>query len=333
MEVGWAVVGCGDIAHKRVTPAIKSQAQSRLVAFHSRNRDRAEMFASEHEADYGSQDLDRILGDDRIAVVYVASEVDRHCETAVTALSAGKHVLVEKPMASNVGECRTMVESADTAGAHLSVAYYARFLEKSRVMKRVIQEGRLGKVVRAVVRNVSYYNPDPEDPKFWRVTGRGAGNCLADVGSHRLDLLCYWLGRPTETVGLMDRLEMAYAACDTETVLARFESGAHVLAMANSNVPHPGRFPTSMEVYGTEGSLLTDPWSAEPVSIVGVDDEPVAISVPDNAHFPMIDDFASAISQGRQPEFDGTDGMWATAIIDGAYESSETGRAVTIAEA
>jgi len=106
-----------------------------------------------------------------------------------------------------------------------------------------------------------------------------------------------------------------------------------VLAMANSNVPHPGRFPTSMEVYGTEGSLLTDPWSAEPVTITGLDDQPIDISVPDNAHFPMIDNFATAISEGRRPEFDGTDGMWATAIIASAYESSETGHAVTIPEA
>jgi predicted dehydrogenase len=123
---------------------------------------------------------------------------------------------------------------------------------------------------------------------------------------------------------------MDYAACDTETALVRFQNGAHVIATANANVRNPGKWPTSVEIYGTEGSLLTDPWSTEPVTIVGVDCEPIAVSTCDNTHLPMIDDFTKAVSEGRKPQFDGTDGMWATAIIAGAYESSETGQAVTI---
>lgn len=164
---------------------------------------------------------------------------------------------------------------------------------------------------------------------------------LADVGSHRLDLLAYLMaGRPVAVCGFADRLSMTYEAADTETALVRFDGGAHVTVLANANVPHPlgtakpcppGRF-SSVEIYGTEGSLLTDPWSDEPVAVEGSDTEPLVVEQPANVHFPLIDDFARAIAQGRAPRFTGVDGMWATAVIAGTYESQRTGRVVKIEE-
>jgi predicted dehydrogenase len=331
MEIGWAIVGCSDIVEQRGAAAICSQAQSRLVAVHSRNKERADAFATTFSADYGTADLGAALADERIRAVYIATEVDRHRELTVAAANAGKHVLVEKPMALDVQECRTMVGAAERAGVHLAVAYYVRFYERSRIMKQVIEEGHLGQVVRAVVRNVGYYNPSEDDPKYWRVTKRGGGNCLADVGSHRLDLLCYLLGRPALVTGLADRLSMDYEACDTETALVRYENGAHVIAMANANVPNAGACSTSIEIYGTKGSLLTDPWNSDPIRVAGSDADFGAGKEPENRHFPMVDDFAGAIAEGRAPRFDGVDGMWATAIIAGAYDAARTGEAQPIA--
>ena len=330
MAVGWAIVGCSDIVEKRSGDAIAGQACSRLVALHSRNGERAREFAARFGAEYGTTDLDAILADGRVHVVYVANEVDRHREIALAALRAGKHVLVEKPMALDTGECMAMIEGARDAGRHLAVAYYSRFFEKSRAMKQAIEDGRLGHVVRAVVRNICYYNPAVEDPKYWRVTHRGGGNLLADVGSHRLDLLCYFLGRPARVSGLADRLSMSYQAADTESALVRMESGAHVVAMANANVRHPGTPTTSVEIFGTEGALLTDPWSDEPVTVVGSNEPPVPVHRPENNHAALVDDFAVAIAEGRAPRFSGIDGMWATAIIAGAHESARSGRAVDI---
>ena len=331
MSVGWAVVGCSDIVEKRGAAAICEQENSRLIAFHSRNAGRAEGFAATFGAEYGTDSLEEALADERVTAVYVATEVDRHSELTLAAIEAGKHVLVEKPMALDVAQCRVMIDTARQSELRLAVAYYVRFYEKSRVMKRVIDEGRLGKVVRAVVRNISFYNPSDDDPKHWRVTGRGGGNNLADVGSHRLDLLCYFLGEPECVTGLTDRLSMEYAACDTETALVRFANGAHVVAMANSNVRNPGPCATSVEIYGTEGALLTDPWNDEPVQVHGSDMEPIQVAVPANRHFPMIDDFARALAGGGHPRFDGVDGMWATAIIAGAYESARTGQTEPLA--
>ena len=340
-RVGWGVVGCSDIVERRAGDAIRQQAQSDLVAFHSRTRARAEAFAARFGAATAYDDLKGLLGDERIDVVYVATEVDRHAELTIAAAEAGKHVLVEKPMALDVDECRAMIAAAERHGVRLSVAYYARFFEKSAVMRRVIAEGALGTVVRATIEQLSYYDPDPSDPKYWRAAGRGGGNVLADVGSHRIDQLTFWLGRPVRVAGLADRLSMSYPAADTETALVQFEGGVHATVLANANVPRgirrtagPGdpTGETSIEIYGTKGALLTDPWSDAPVQVVGTDLPPIPCTRPENAHFPMIDDFSTAIAEGRAPRFSGVDGMWATAVIHGAYESARTGGFVEIGD-
>ena len=330
MTVGWAVVGCSDITEKRAAPAIRQQSASRLVCFHSRDLGRAEAFAERHGAESASDDLGQVLGDVRVDAVYIATEVDRHCDLALAALAAGKHVLVEKPMALDVAQCWRMIDAARSADRHLAVAYYARYLAKTRAMKRVVDGGLLGTIVRAVVWNVGHYNPAQNDPKYWRVAGRGGGNCLADVGSHRIDLLCYLLGAPVRVFGLADRLGSDYVACDTETALFQFAGGAHAVAMANANVKHAGRRSTSIEIYGTAGALLTDPWDDTPVTVVGRTDEPLAVSLPENRYDPMFASFADALAAGKAPEFSGVDGMWATAVIAGAYESALHGQAVGI---
>ncbi|MGH2355760.1 MAG: Gfo/Idh/MocA family protein [Chloroflexota bacterium] len=331
-RVGWGVVGCSDIVARRAGEAIVRQPQSKLVAFHSRNRERAAAFAARFGADHADDDLDQILARDEIEVVYVATEVDRHAALAIAAANAGKHVLVEKPMALDVAQCRAMIEAAARSGVSLAVAYYARFFEKSAAMKRVIEEGALGDVVRANVRVIGYYQPDPADPKAWRVSARGGGNQLADIGSHRLDLLAHFLGRPVRVCGFADRLTMPYEAADTETALVQFEHGAHATVLANANVAGAPASPTSIELYGTSGALLTDPWSDAPVEVVGatLGRPPIPVRRPENAHFPMIDDFAQAIVDGRPPRFGGVDGMWATAVIAGVYESARTGRIIPI---
>ncbi len=340
--VGWAIVGCSDIVERRAADAILQQPNSRIVAFHSRDLTRAQSFAQRFHADTAYHDLDKLLADDRIHAVYVATEVDRHAQQTIAACRAGKHVLVEKPMALTPDECRAMIDAANRHNVNLAVAYYARFFEKSAAMQRVIAEGHLGKIVRATITQLAYANPDPANPKYWRVTGRGGGNLLADVGSHRLDLLMYWLGRPARVAGLVDRLSMPYPAPDTETALVQFANGAHATVLASANIPRGIRKTagpsdpagdTSIELYGTEGALLTDPWSDAPIQVLvpnAASFQPITCTRPTNAHAPLMHDFATAILEHRPPRFPPIEALWTTAIIHGAAESARTNRFVEI---
>src|SRR5688500_12706805 len=167
--LGWAVVGCSDIVERRAADAILQQPQSTIVAFHSRSLSRAQSFAAKYYAPTATDDLDSLLADDRVDVVYVATEVDRHAEQTLAACKAGKHVLVEKPMALTADECRAMIAAAAAHNVNLAVAaYYVRFFEKTAAMKRVIDEGHLGQVVRATITQFHHTAFDPSSPRSWR---------------------------------------------------------------------------------------------------------------------------------------------------------------------
>ena len=330
-SIGWGVIGCSDIVEKRGAAAIREQTNSELVAFHSRDKERAEAFAARFEAKGAYDDVESLLADGRIDAVYIANEVDRHAELTIAAANAGKHVLVEKPMALNTKQCLAMIDAAKRNGVRLSVAYYARFFHKAQVMKQVMEAGALGEIVRGTIRLMRHFDPSPSDPKYWRVMARAGGNILADIGSHRLDLFVYFLGRPRRVCGFVDRLTMTYEGADTETGLVQFENGAHVTVLASANTPASDRS-TTMEIFGTRGALLMDPWSESPVEVLGSDMAPIPIQPYSNSHVPVVDDFVRAIVQGSAPRFSGVDGMWATTVIEGIYDSAATGKAVSVSD-
>ena len=117
MNIGWGIVGCGDIANKAVAPAINAQPDSRLVAFFSNTPERAEEMRAAHGAARAYSDLGDILADDEIQAIYVSSPVHRHAPETIAAAEAGKHVLCEKPMALDVAEAERMIAACDAAGS------------------------------------------------------------------------------------------------------------------------------------------------------------------------------------------------------------------------
>ncbi|QDU44001.1 Glucose--fructose oxidoreductase precursor [Symmachiella dynata] len=329
MTVGWGIVGCSDIVRRRAADAILAQPDSHIAAFFSHSS----ALADEHAARYGGRgytNLDALLADEDVSIVYVASPVERHAPETIAAANAGKHVLVEKPMALTAAQCDAMIAAAQANSVHCAVAYYARWLPKVREMKRLLDEQALGTVVRAHVAQLSEFNPAADDPKIWRVRGRAGGGALADVGSHRLDLLHYLLGPPVAVWAACDKTTHPdWQSPDTETVFVRYASGTHLTLVCNWNTPHGV---PAWELHGTQGSIVSDPWNAEPLTILGRDDFPVFESTyPDNAHFGVVHDFARADIENRPPEFPAEQGAWATRIIEAAQTASQTGRVVEFA--
>lgn len=123
MRLGWAISGTGDIINKAVAPAILEQGASELIGFYSRTAARAEEFARRFGAAQAWSDWEAMLRDPRVDVIYVGGEVSRHAPETVAAAAAGKHVVVEKPMALNAAECRRMVEACAAHHVGLAVAY------------------------------------------------------------------------------------------------------------------------------------------------------------------------------------------------------------------
>ncbi len=330
MSVHWAVIGCGDIANKAVAPAINDQPDSELVAMFSNTPERAEELRVAHGARRACSDLAEVLGSGDIDAVYVASPVHRHCPEAIAALRAGKHVIVEKPMALTVADCHEMMAAGDEAGVLLTAAYYRRFFPKSRRIRALLDDGAIGRPIACGITICSRANITPDNPKYWRlIPEQGGGGALMDVGSHRLDLACYFLGDPVAVSGFADRLARDdMQVPDTESLLCRMASGAHVHCTASWAISERA---DDLVIRGTEGTIEARPYDRAPLLLHrGGETESLDLSAADNWHFPLIDDFARAIVEGREPEFTARDGLQASRIMDGCYRSSESGETVRV---
>ncbi len=330
MSVRWAIIGCGDITNKAVAPAINAQADSELVALFSNSPERAEELRAAHRARRAVSDLDELLSADDIDAIYVASPVHRHAPETIAAVQAGRHVVVEKPMALTVADCRRMISAAEDAGVLLTCAYYRRFFPKSRRIRALLDEGAIGRPIVCEITICSRAQIAPDNPKYWRlIPEQGGGGALMDVGSHRLDLACYFLGDPVQVTGFADHLDRDdMLVPDTECLLARMESGAHVHCTASWATAERA---DDLIIRGSEGTIEARPYDRSPLLLHrGGETESFDLEPAANWHFPLIDDFARAIVEGRAPEFTARDGLQASRMMEGCYRSSETGQTVRV---
>ncbi|NLO05835.1 MAG: Gfo/Idh/MocA family oxidoreductase [candidate division WS1 bacterium] len=330
MPVRWAIIGCGDIANKAVAPAINGQPDSELVAFFSNTPQRAEQMRDEHGAERALSDLDELLAADDIDAVYVASPVNRHAPETIAALQAGKHVLCEKPMALSVADAERMIAMAEEAGLRLGVAYYRRFFPVSRKIRELLDAQAIGKPIVCEISICSRPMITADNPKYWRLFPEQAGGgALMDVGSHRLDLACYFLGEPATVTGLTDRLDRDdMAVPDIESLLCRMQCGTHLHCTASWAISARA---DELMIRGTEGAIEARNYDRGPLVLRrGESVESFDLPPGENWHAPLIDDFARALVEGREPQITGRDGILATRIIEGCYRSSETGKTMEV---
>src|SRR5689334_10820130 len=126
-KLRWGLIGCGDIARKRVAPALRDHSSSELVAVSRARTDQAESFAREFGARRWHPHWQELIDDKEIDAVYIATPVHLHAEQTIAAAQAGKHVLCEKPMSLNVQDCDEMIAAATQGNVRLGVAYYRHF--------------------------------------------------------------------------------------------------------------------------------------------------------------------------------------------------------------
>lgn len=156
------------------------------------------------------------------------------------------------------------------------------------------------------------------------MSAQSGGGALMDVGSHRLDIICYLLGEPERVCGVTDHLVMDYDVPDTESLLCRMANGTHLECSCYWNLPFGV---DEMEIHGTEGSLIATPFDGDTLRVrTASGEEELNMTRPfENVHLPLIASFAERVGAGKPPEFDGTDGMQASRIIDGCYRSNASG--------
>jgi predicted dehydrogenase len=300
----WLLIGVGDIAAKRVLPAILAEPRSRLVGLVTRDPAKAlpygvPAFASLEDALAGSD----------AAAVYVSTPVSLHAPLTIAALRRGRHVLCEKPMALSYPEALEMQQAAEESGRVLSIAYYRRMYPKVARAKELIEAGAIGRPVIAEATAHDWFYPD-DGRRAWLVDPAMAGaGPLFDTASHRIDLMNYLFGQPVRVSAHLSPLVHPIPVEDNATVMIEYQSGVRgvVDARRHSRIPRD-----EFRVRGTEGEIDLTPLNGPSLVHPGGSE---SITGHDNLHYPCIEDFVSAVLGGTQPHSSGETALAAEWVI------------------
>jgi predicted dehydrogenase len=308
--IRWLVVGIGDIATKRVLPAILAEPRSRLEGLVTRDAAKA--------APYGLpawNSLDAALAALRPDAVYVATPVALHAAQTIASLRAGAHVLCEKPMALTHADALEMVAAARETGRTLGIAYYRRMYPKIERARGLIEAGAIGRPVFAEVTNHYWFYP-ADGFRAWLVDPKLAGNGpLRDIASHRIDVLAWLFGPARRVTGHLSNLVQPTAVEDNATVLIEYASGVRGMVDVRWH-SHVAR--DEFRVRGTDGELDLTPLNGPEIVWPGGSDQ---LPPHANLHYPAIEDVVSAILEGRQPRSSGETALETERVMDEAARS------------
>jgi 1,5-anhydro-D-fructose reductase (1,5-anhydro-D-mannitol-forming) len=283
----WLVVGVGDIAVKRVIPAILAESRSTLVGVVTREPTRAGAYGVP-----AFSDLSTALKHSEAHAVYVSTPVFLHAEQTIAALSADRHVLCEKPMAMNYAQAMAMNAAAQSTGRVLGIAYYRRMYPKVDRAKVLIAAGAIGRPVIAEATSHDWFYPE-DGKRAWLIDPKMAGGGpLFDIASHRIDLMNYFFGKPERVCGHRSTLVHPIQAEDNATVMIDYESGVRGLIDVRW---HSKIARDEFRIRGTEGEIDLTPLNSPHLSFPGGREE---IAPHDNLHYPCIHDFVAAVLEG-----------------------------------
>ncbi|MDN4476081.1 Gfo/Idh/MocA family oxidoreductase [Demequina sp. SYSU T00192] len=188
------IIGLGFIGtQKHLVGLAQHQDKAEVVAFCDYEIDRAEKALAAHGAEgaYATTDYKELLADPSIDVVHVCTWNVSHKEITIAALEAGKHVLVEKPMAVTGADAHEMAETAKRVGKKLSVGFQYRFRNEAQFLRKAIDEGRLGEIYAAKAHAVRRRGV-PIWGVFTDETKQGGGP-LIDLGGHAIDQALWFM--------------------------------------------------------------------------------------------------------------------------------------------
>ena len=331
------IIGCGKIAQVRHLPEYAANPNAEIVAFYDKNMERAQEMA----AQYGGKVYNsfyELVDDPNVDAVSICVENRSHAEICTAALYAGKHVLVEKPMAVTLAECESMVAAAERNGRHLMVGHNMRFDPVHRKAKQMLDSGIIGDVItfRTILGN--------SGPEGWSLEGtwffdknKAAMGALSDMGIHKVDLLQYLTGQKViETTAKVMTLNKHTATgapitVDDNALCILRMSGGAVGTLAASWTVY-GHECQSTCLYGTKGIMLiyNNNNPAAPIEVRNLDGTSTTYNIPPETNSGVIDEFVDALEQNREPEVSGKEALSTMRAIFGSIKSSEIGRTVSV---
>jgi predicted dehydrogenase len=323
------IVGCGAVAELHANNGYAALADLvQLVAVCDRRDDRADHIASS----FGSKiyhDYDEMLRDDQIEAVDLCVPHPVHASLALKALRTGRHVLVEKPIATNVADAEQMVEEAERRNLTLCVSENYPFLEPFRRAKELIEAGEIGRLVALRSHRIGYLAGIWLRDGWRQNADLAGGGMLLDQGCHYTNVLRNLGGEIQDVAAFSSTSRPDWKGEDTATLILRFASGVigESLYCWGTRTPEVGH---EAYAYGDKGSLEVAAW--EPALVMHRSDLPggkeIVVASADYAgsFASIIEDFVLATRGEQTPIMPGREGLADLRVVMAAYRSIESGK-------
>lgn len=274
--VRWGVIGCADIAVRKVAPALQSSSRSEVLAIASRDQARASATASRLGIPRAYGSYEALLEDADVEAVYIPLPNHLHREWTNRAAAAGKHVLCEKPLAMTATEACEMIDACADAGVLLMEAFMYRLHPMWRRVRSLVDDGAIGDLL-AVQAIFTYRNLDPADIRNVEAYGGGA---VMDIGCYPINVARWMFGAEPDDVVAAVRRDPDFGTDVMTSVVLDF-AGRHASFTCSTQIEDDQR----VELVGAAGRLVVEiPFNIPPdrptrVLLVAGGDPPVAPTV------------------------------------------------------
>lgn len=335
-KIGFAIVGCGMIS-KFHANAIAEIEDALLVGVYDPVPASMER-ASQLYGVSGYESMDMLLADENVDVVCVCTPNGLHAPIALQILKAGKHVVIEKPMALTLADADAIIETAKKMNRCVCVISQLRFSPAVQAVKKAVEEGLFGKIVSASL-SMKYWRDEAYFASSgWRGTWKmDGGGALMNQGIHGVDLLQYLAGPVRKLTAVCKTQTRPVEVEDSAVAILEFENGA-VGALEGYTTCCPG-YPRRLEICGDKGSIVLQEedilrWDLPgekpdlTVHSSGAASDPSAIS--NAGHVRQLSNMVRAVRGEEVLLVDAVEGRKPVEIILSIYESSDKGTSVSL---
>jgi UDP-N-acetyl-2-amino-2-deoxyglucuronate dehydrogenase len=330
--IGFGILGTGMIAeYHRDAIVANGDAGAELVAVAPRDPRRCAVIGQAFDVPCLTEA--ELLERDDVHVVCICTPSGPHAVHAIRAAEAGKHVLVEKPLALTLDDADAVTAAANANGTRVGVALQRRADPVFRGVADAAARHEFGRLTLATI-TIPYHRPQSYyEQAAWRGTwALDGGGVLMNQGIHLLDLLVWLMGDPVEVRAYAATLERSIEVEDTLVASLRFPSGA-LATIAATTTAYPGA-PHRIELHGTQGFVRIEgetivAWHSHETSIAAPRSEPRASGAATDprgirldGHVRIVRDFVDALRSGRPPLIDGVEARRSLAAALAIYEAA-----------
>jgi len=342
-KLRFGIIGCGSIIPKHLKAIVDNIDSVQLCAICDVVPEKLEATLKEYEKLSGASakeikeytDYHELLQDPGIDAVTISTISGLRPKMALDALDAGKHIILEKPMALSIKNANAIIQKSKEKNLKVQICHQLRFLPHMISLKKAMEGNAFGKLVHAVTsirwnRNDAYYSS-----ASWRGTWKYDGGALMNQFIHPIDLLLWTMGPVKEVYGKTGTFLRKIEAEDAGMALVKFENGA-LGVIEGSVCVYPKNLEESLNIFGEKGTVCVGGKALNEVRVWEFADSqynnfnPNQENVPINPHSLLYKDMIDSILSNRSPLIDAAEGKKAVELILAIYKSSKIGQPVKL---